>query len=222
MAGMNARSPFLIGGVIVAAIVGLGLFLLARTGSGEPPAAAPVPSPSVTPSPTAGTPTAAPDPESVAADQGSTVLKIKVADCEACQVTAVPTSTAGGAKDWSATVEQGMAQIELPTPQTLGLAFFVQGEKDGTDTPARTLVTLQPDQVPPGDPVVAERVAAAKTAGYCWSGTTLDVATLAFAAQESGSRVQRAWADPALPTLAAQVDLGKGSDKPVTLACAEE
>lgn len=219
MAVMNARSPYLVGGVIVAVVVGLGLFLLARTGSGEPPAAAPAPSPSVTPSPTAGTPTAAPEPEAVAADQGTTVLKIRVTECEGCQVTAVPATDSGGAKDWSATVTQGMAQIEIPTPQSLGLAFFVQGEKDGNDTPVRTLVTLQPDQVPPGDPVSADRAASAKTAGYCWAGTTLDVATLAFAAEESGSRVQRTWADPALPTLAAQLDLGKSANKPAALSC---
>lgn len=218
---MNARSPILVGGIIVALLVGLGVVLLSRTGSGEPPAAAPSQAPTATPSPTAGTPTAAPAPEDVLAQQSTTVLKVRVADCDGCQVTAVPASVTGGQDSWSASVDSGQAQLELPTPNTLGLAFFVQGEKDGNDTPQRTLVLLQPDQVPPGDQVSADTVAKASSAGYCWAGTTLDVATIQLMAQTKGATVTNVWADPALPTRPAQVQLGGKPDKPFSPDCAE-
>lgn len=218
---MNARSPLVIGGAIVLLLVGLGVFMLSRTGSGEPPAAAPQQGPTATPSPTAGTPTAAPAPEDVLAQQSDTVLKVRVADCDGCQVTAVPDSTTAGAGPFSATVDSGLAQLELPTPNTLGLTFFLQGEKDGNDTPRRTLVILQPDRTPPGDPVSATTVAKATSAGYCWAGTTLNVATVQFRATTSGGSVQQAWADPALPTRAAQVTLGGNSEKDFAPECAE-
>lgn len=221
MAPMNARSPVVIGAVIVALLVGLGVFLLSRTGSGQPPAAAPQQGPTATPSPTAGTPTAAPEPEDVLAQQTTTVLKVRVADCAGCQVTAVPDSTTAGQDSFAATVESGMAQLELPTPNTLGLSFFIQGQKDGNDSPRRTLVLLQPDQTPPGDPVSQANVDKASSAGYCWAGTTLSVATLQFAAVTKGATVQQAWADPALPTRPAQVKVGGNADKTFTPDCAE-
>lgn len=221
MTFMNARSPIVIGAVIVALLVGLGAFLLSRTGSGLPPAAAPPQGPTATPSPTAGTPTAAPAPEDVAAQQTATVLKVRVADCAGCQVTAVPQSPTAGQASFSATVESGMAQLELPTPNTLGLAFFIQGEKDGKDTPQRTLVLLQPDQTPPGDPVTEAAITDATSAGYCWAGTTLEVATIQFSAVMKAGSVQQAWADPALPTRPAQVKVGAAPEKAFTPDCAE-
>lgn len=221
MASMNARSPIVIGAVIVALLVGLGAFLLSRTGSGLPPAAAPQPGPTATPSPTAGTPTAAPAPEDVAAQETTTVVKVRVADCAGCQVTAVPSSPTAGQSSFSATVESGMAQLELPTPNTLGLSFFVQGEKDGNDSPQRTLVLLQADQTPPGDPVSQAAIGKATSAGYCWAGTTLEVATVQFDAVTKGGTVQQAWADPALPTRPAQVKVGGAGEKNFTPDCAE-
>lgn len=221
MTVMNPRSPIAIGGIVVALLVGLGAFMLARTGSGEPPAAAPVAAPTATPSPTEGTPTAAPAPEEVEMSQGSTALQIRVNDCDGCQVTAVPTNADGGADQWSATVSSGIAQLDLPTPNTLGLAFFIQGEKDGNDTPKRTLVLLQPDGVAPGEAVSGTAAADAKSGGYCWAGTTLNVATVQFSARQDGSRIQQAWADPALPTLAPQVETTTKTGKPFTPTCAK-
>lgn len=218
MAGMNARSPMAIGAIIVALLVGLGAFLLSRTGSGEPPAAAPAQQPSATPSPTAGTPTAAPDPEEVRSNQGTTVVKVRVADCEGCQVTAVLTEATDADGPLSATVEGGMAQLEVPTPTTLGMSFFVQGEKDGNDTPRRALVLLQPDRIAPGDAVTKQTIDKAATAGYCWAGTTLTVATVQFTAVQEKGTVSRAWADPALPTTSAQVKPGT-SGKTFTPSC---
>ena len=218
---MNARSPMVIGGIVVALLVALGTVLLLRTGSGEPPAAAPSQAPTATPSPTEGTPTAAPAPEDVAAQQTTTVLKVRVADCDGCQVTAVPDTATGGQSQYSASVDSGMAQLELPTPNTLGLSFFVQGEKDGNDTPQRTLVLLQPDQIPPGDPVPTATIEKATSAGYCWAGTLLDVATVQFTAETKGATVTRVWADPALPTRAAQVKVGTSAEKNFTPSCAE-
>lgn len=221
MTHMNARSPIAIGGIIVALLVAFGVFLLSRTGSGEPPAAAPVPGPTATPSATAGTPTAAPEPEDVREQQTTTVLKVRVADCDGCQVTAVPDSDTAGQDSFSATVSSGMAQLELPTPNTLGLSFFVQGEKDGNDTPLRTLVLLQPDQIPPGDPVAPAAVAKATSAGYCWAGTTFEVATVQLVTQTKGGTVTQAWADPALATRPAQVKLNGKVNKPFTPDCTE-
>lgn len=221
MACMNARSPVVIGAVVVALLVGLGAFLLSRTGSGQPPAAAPPQGPTATPSPTAGTPTAAPAPQDVLAQQTTTVLKVRVADCAGCQVTAIPDSDTAGQASFAATVESGVAQLELPTPNTLGLSFFIQGQKDGNDTPRRTLVLLQPDQTPPGDPVAQAGVDKASSAGYCWAGTTLEVATLQFSAVAKGGTTQQAWADPALPTRPAQVKLGGNTNKSFTPDCAE-
>lgn len=219
MSAMNARSPFVIGGLVVAVLVGLGAVLLLRTGSGEPPAAAPAAAPTATPSPTEGTPTAAPEPSAVAEDQGTSVLKVRVADCDGCQVT-VRSDNKSGERDWSATVAAGMAQVEIPTPQTLGLAFFVQGEKDGKDTPTRTLVTLQPDGVAAGEPVTAAQLDDASRGAYCWAGTTLDVAVVQLQAEVKNGTVQRTWADPALSVLADTVPLGKGLDKDAPKGCA--
>lgn len=217
MAAMNPRSPLLIGSLIVALLVAVGVLLLSRTGSGEPPAAAPSPQPTATPSATEGTPTAAPAPDDVKNTDSVSVLQMRVNDCDGCQVTAVPIG--GGEQVWSATVSGGIAQLEVPTPNTLGLSFFVQGEKDGNDTLRRTLVTLQPDQIPPGDAVPRKMIRTATSAGYCWAGTTLDTATLQLRATLDSGKVTQAWADPALPTLAAQVRLGQGANKTITPAC---
>ena len=218
---MNARSPIVIGAVIVALLVGFGAFLLTRTGSGEPPAAAPPPQPSATPSATAGTPTAAPDPEEVRNNQGATSLKLQVTGCEGCQVTAIPSVATDADEPFAATVESGVALIDVPTPGTLGMSFFVQGEKDGDDTPQRALVLLQPGRIAPGDPVSARTAGEAESAGYCWAGTTLSVATLRFTAEEDKGVVSRVWADPALPTTSAQVK-PSGSDKTFSPACTSE
>ncbi|MFN8126877.1 MAG: hypothetical protein U0R64_10275 [Candidatus Nanopelagicales bacterium] len=215
---MNPRSPLVIGSIVVVLLVGLGLVLLARTGSGEPPAAAPAAEPTAVPSPTEGTPTAAPEPSAVAEDDGTSVLKVRVADCDGCQVT-VRSAQKEGARDYAATVAAGMAQVEVPTPETLGLAFFLQGEKDGDDTPGRTLVTLQPDGIAAGEPVSAAQVDKATTGAYCWAGTTLDVAVVQLQAEAKGGRVQQAWADPALPVLADTVRLDKGREKEAAVAC---
>ncbi len=217
MTPMNARSPVVIGTLVVVVLVGLGVFLLSRTGSGAPPAAAPAPQPSATPSITAGTPTAAPAPEDVRNQPGTTVLKVKVSGCPGCQVTAVPDDTTTADGPFAATVTNGLAQLEVPSPSTLGLSFFLQGEKDGNDTPARTLVILQPDRVAPGDAVTEAAAGSAQSAGYCWAGTTLTVATVRFSAQAKGGTVQSAWADPALPTTAAQVT--PGGEKDFTPRC---
>ncbi len=221
MIGMNARSPIAIGTIVVALLVAFGVFLLSRTGSGEPPAAAPSQGPTATPSATAGTPTAAPEPEDVREQQTTTVLKVRVADCDGCQVTAVPDSDTAGQSSFSATVSDGMAQLELPTPNTLGLSFFVQGERDGNDTPLRTLVLLQPDQIPPGDPVSPTSVDKATSAGYCWAGTTLEVATVQLVARTKADSVKQVWADPALATRPAQVKLSGKANKPFAPNCAE-
>lgn len=216
---MNARSPFVIGGVVVGVLVALGLFLLSRTGSGEPPAAAPPPAPMPTPTPTEGTPTTAPSPDAVLADESTTVLRVRVADCNGCQVTAVADDTDSGESQWSATVSGGVAQVEVQTPRTLGMAFFLQGEKDGNDTPARTLVTLMPDGAEAGQPVGANRIEGAKRAQYCWAGTTLDIAVLNFTAQAGNGRVRRAWANPALPALTPVVSLGAKPESTAKIDC---
>lgn len=220
MSAMNARSPFVIGGLVVAVLAGLGVILLMRTGSGEPPAAAPAAAPTATPSPTEGTPTAAPDPAAVTADEGTSVLKVRVADCDGCQVTA-RSGNKSGERDWSATVAAGLAQVEVPTPETLGLSFFVQGEKDGNDTPTRTLVTLQPDGVAAGEPVSVQQLDDATRGAYCWAGTTLDVAVVQLRAEAKNGTVSRAWADPALSVLADTVALGKGGEKPAPRGCGQ-
>lgn len=209
----------MIGGLIVAVLVGIGVLLLARTGSGEPPAAAPPASPTPTPSIEEGTPTTAPSPDDVLGDQSTTVLRVRVADCNGCQVTARASDATSGEHQWFATVANGVAQLELPTPNTLGMAFFLQGERDGKDTPLRTLVALMPNGAAAGDPVSAARINQAKRAGYCWAGTTLDVAVLNFAVQTDAGRVQRAWANPALPALPATVDLRAKPGSPVKLNC---
>lgn len=216
---MNSRSPIVIGAVLVVLLVGLGFFLLLRTGSGAAPAPAPAPEPTVTPSPTEGTPTVAPDPTSVAQAQTTTVLRVRVPGCNGCQVTAVADNPEGQRK-WSATVADGVAQLELPTPNTLGMAFFVQGERDGIDTRLRTLVALQPDEVAPGSPVSGATIQRADTTGYCWAGTTLNVATMQFQARENNGRVNQAWANPALPTLTPTVKLGGKPETPIRVACA--
>lgn len=216
---MNSRSPITIGAVVVVLLVALGLFLLLRTGSGAAPAPAPAPEPTATPSPTEGTPTVAPDPASVTQAQTTTVLRVGVPRCNGCQVTAVA-DTSEGQRKWSASIADGVAQLELPTPNTLGMAFFVQGERDGTDTPLRTLVALQPDELSPGTPVSAAAVNRATTTGYCWAGTSLAVATLQFQAEEANGRVRRAWANPALPSLDPTIKINAKPQSAVRIACA--
>lgn len=217
---MNARSPFVIGGAVIAVLILLGGFLLLRTGSGELPAAAPPQSPTPTPSPTEGTPTTAPSPDAVLADESTTVLRVRVTDCNGCQVTAVASDAGTRDHTWKATVAAGVAQLEMPTPDTLGMAFFLQGEKDGGDTPARTLVALMPAGAEAGQPVSAGRIEDAPRAGYCWAGTTLDVAVLNFAAESGGGRVQQAWANPALPALSPTVNLTAKRNAPARPNCA--
>ena len=77
------------------------------------------------------------------------------------------------------------------------------------------------DLIDAGDPVAQAGVDKASSAGYCWAGTTLEVATLQFSAVAKGGTTQQAWADPALPTRPAQVKLGGNTNKSFTPDCAE-
>ena len=218
----TTRNPLYIVIAVVVVIVAIGLSLLFfATSSDAPPAAAPSQSPEPVPSVTAGTPTSAPEADTVTASEGDTSLNIAVANCENCQVIAQPTQGSTDLQLLSATVADGVAQLDMPTSTTLGLVFSIRGENDGVDLSNDKLVTLAAAGATPGAPQSQEQVAAADSAQYCWAGTTLDVATIRFTVSGSNASPEAAWADPALPTTSGgKTKLTSGSAAvPEELAC---
>ena len=206
------RNPIYLVLVIMAALVALGLILLfVSTGSAPPPESAPAGS---SPAPTAassGTPTAAPDPKAVESSESSTVLRVALDNCENCQLTAQPTGGSVDLQPISATVADGVAELNLPTSSTLGLVFSVRGEEDGEYEAESNLVVLSAEAAEPGSPQTQAELDQAGKGTYCWAGTLLDVATVQFAVSGDSAAPGSAWADPALPTTGGTVTLKNGS-----------
>lgn len=197
-----------------AAVFAVGALLLLSTGGGPAVPVAQTPTP--TPSATSGTPTAAPKKNAVTSSQGNTVLEVRfTGDCEGCLVTAAQTDEAGGQQDWTATITDSVAQLELPTPNTYGMYLTVKGTTNGVENGSQQLVLLAPEGIKPGQPVEASDLRDAKAAGVCWAGTTLDTAVLRMQIAAKDGQVTQTWADPALPTFGDRVEVKKsGSAKP--------
>jgi hypothetical protein len=218
----SSRSPYVIGVVAFLIVAGLGVFALSRTGGG-PPAAAPSQTPTPKPSVTEGAPTTAPAPDVVKADDGTTVVRLDVVgDCEVCQVVAVAADDPSGPNQWSASVDQGTASVEVPTPNTLGMHFLMKDPRrvqEDTSTTPQTLVFLAPKGAQPGSAVTGQSLKSAGAGSYCWAGTTLDTAIIKLSADVQGKSLQRAWADPALPTLGATAPITVSGKQLAKLRC---
>ena len=196
----ESKKPYIIGAIVCVVLFGTGAALLAITGGGTaPPVSA---TPVATPSATAGTPTSAPGKDEVESSQGNTVVELRFSgDCDGCLVTARQTSDSAGQQEQTATIEDSVAQIELPTPQTYGLYFEVKGTTDGEENGTRQLLLLQPEGTKAGEEVTADDAAKADRAGVCWAGTDIDTAILRTRVTAENGEVTAAWADPALPSV---------------------
>lgn len=191
-----------------AAVFAIGALLLLSTGGGPATPVAEPPAP--TPSATSGTPTAAPKKSAVTSSEGTTVLEVRfTGECEGCLVTAAQTDDTDGQQDWTATITDSVAQLELPTPNTYGLYLLVKGTTNGVENGSQQLLLLAPKGIKPGQPVEASDLRDAKSAGVCWAGTTLDTAVLRMQITAKDGQVTRAWADPALPAIGDPVELKK-------------
>lgn len=202
MGGMHqSRRPYIIGAAIFVVVFAIGALLLASTGGGP---ATPVgqATPTPTPSATSGTPTAAPKKDAVQTDQGDTVVELRFSgDCEGCLVTATQTDNVNGEQEWTATIADGVAQIEAPTPNTYGMYFRVEGTTAGEENGTKQLIVLAPDGKKAGAPVEESDVTSAAKVKTCWAGTTLDTAVVRLQVKANNGEVRQAWADPALPTV---------------------
>ncbi|MCB0917145.1 MAG: hypothetical protein KDC39_01080 [Actinobacteria bacterium] len=215
----SSRTGLIVGGTVLAVtfVVGIVLLLLA---SGSPPAGPPDAAGSVSPSTTAGTPTAAPDPNSVENSDTDTSLNFTVADCEGCLITARQTRGGGEPEQATATVSDGTAQVDLPTPGTIGLVLSVRGVQGGSADATDRLVVLRADDIKAGEPQTESQVKGASQGSYCWAGTLLEVATVRLTVAGGPASPTMAWADPALPTVGGQVDLKDGTASvPTDLQC---
>jgi hypothetical protein len=122
-------------------------------------------------------------------------------DCEGCLVTATQTDNVNGEQQWTATIADGVAQVEVPTPNTYGMYFRVDGTTNGEENGTKQLVVLAPKGVKAGEPVEESGVTSAAAVKACWAGTTLDTAVVRLQVQAGNGEVRGAWADPALPTI---------------------
>lgn len=215
------RNPIYMVLAVMVALVVLGLILLfVSTGSAPPPESESTGPDEEPTAASSGTPTTAPDPDAVVSSESSTALRIAVDKCENCQVTAQPTGGAVDLQPISATVADGVAEINLPTSSTLGLVFSVRGEEAGESNAESSLVILSADAAKPGSAQTRTELEKAGKGTYCWAGTILDVATVNFSVSGDSAAPGSVWADPALPTTGGNVTLKNGSASvPETLDC---
>lgn len=206
----SSRTGLIVGGAVLGVTFVVGVILLLLS-SGATPAPAPGAAGSASPSTTVGTPTAAPDPSTVEGAQTDTSLNFDVANCEGCLITARQTRGGGEPAQETATVADGTAQIDLPTPGTIGLVLSLRGTQDGTADGTDRLVVLRADDIKAGEPQTESQVKGANKGSYCWAGTTLEVATVRISVAGDSSNPTMAWADPALPTVGGQVNLKDGT-----------
>jgi hypothetical protein len=151
------------------------------------------------PQPTASSP-ATPDAEEVLAADGTSRVRLAVANCAGCQITALP---ADGSGAQVATVASGAVEFALRTPSTLGLGFTVEHPDGFGSAEAGNTIVLAPSGVAAGEQVTVSDISDADLVSVCWAGTlaaerSLTVAVELFADGTTPGGL-RAWADPAEP-----------------------
>ncbi len=127
-------------------------------------------------------------------------MRLAVAKCPGCEITAVP---ADGSNAQVATVAGSQVEFALPTASTLGLAFTVAHPDGFGSADGPNVIVLAPAGAAPGQPVTVAEVIDAGRVGVCWAGTlaaqrSLKVAVEVFADGTAPGGL-RAWADPAEP-----------------------
>jgi hypothetical protein len=161
----------------------------------------------------AASPLATPDAEEVLAADGTSRVRVAVANCAGCEITAVP---ADGSGTQVATVDSGAVEFALPTPSTLGLGFTVEHPDGFGSAEDGNTIVLAPSGAAAGDPVTVADIAEAEQVSVCWAGTLAAERSLAVAvdlfADGTTPGGLRAWADPAEPvTDAVTAPAGNGA-----------
>jgi hypothetical protein len=149
-------------------------------------------------------PPATPDPEEVLAADGATRVRMTVASCGGCEITAIP---ADGSAPQVATVAGQAVEFALPTASTLGLAFTVQHPDGFGSEGGPNVIVLAPAGIAAGAPVPVSEIIEADRVAVCWAGTLAAERSLAVAVEVFADGTTpgglRAWADPAEPVTAA-------------------
>lgn len=195
----------ILGAVCIIALVAVGAVLVLNDpeDGGTAPEDTASAQPTPTPAPTTAT---VPDPEDVLANTERVDVRLSVANCPDCIITAVPADDSG---EQVATVSDGAVLFGLAGSSTLGLAFTVEHPDGFGESSGSNAVVLAPVGTPPGSTVPVSDVIGAAGSEMCWGGTTGTTGDIAIVVEPFGDGTPqgglRAWADPAQPVLPAAV-----------------